>query len=196
MKKLILAAFIIVSTGAMAQTSYGIKGGLNYGATGDYETFSDVAGDATTIEGKSKTGYHLGGFARFGFLGIFIQPELMYTRLNTEYGSMDYKLDKIDAPVLLGVNILGPLNIKAGPSFQYILKNELENSRIEVSDVDNSITLGYQLGAGVSLGRLGFDVRYEGAFTDNTAFTGTANENFTIDSRPSQWIFSLAYSFR
>lgn len=196
MKKMILAAFIIISTGAMAQTSYGIKGGLNYGATGDYESFSDVAGDATTIEGKSKTGYHLGGFARFGFLGIFIQPELMYTRLNTEYGSLDYKLDKIDAPVLLGVNILGPLNIKAGPSFQYILKNELENSSIAVSDVDNSITLGYQLGAGVSIGRLGFDVRYEGAFTENTAFTGTANENFTIDSRPSQWIFSLAYSFR
>lgn len=195
MKKLILAAFIIVSTGAVAQTSYGIKGGLNYGATGDYENFSQVAGDATTIEGKSKTGYHLGGFARFGILGFFLQPELTYTRLNTEYDSMEYKLDKLDAPVLLGVNIFGPLNIKAGPSFQYILKNELDNSNLKVSDVENNITMGYQLGAGVNLGRLGLDVRYEGAFTENTAFSETASENFSIDSRPSQWIFSLAYSF-
>ena len=48
--------------------------------------------------------------------------------MNTEYSQFDYKLQKIDAPVLLGVNVLGPLNIKAGPAFQYILKNELENT--------------------------------------------------------------------
>lgn len=195
MKKLFLLALFIAGSTAMAQTSYGIKGGLNYGATGDYTSISEGFEDATTMEGKSKTGYHLGGFARFGFLGIFIQPELMYTRLNTEYDQFEYKLDKIDAPLLVGINILGPLNIKAGPSFQYILSNELEGSSVKISDVENNISVGYQLGAGVNLGRLGFDVRYEGAFKENTAFNETASENFSIDSRPSQWIFSLAYSF-
>lgn len=194
MKKFIAAVLLLVGGTTLAQTSYGIKGGLNYGATGDYQTVSEGFEDATTIEGKSKSGYHLGGFAKFGFLGIFIQPEVVYTSLNTEYDQFEYKLNKIDAPLLLGVNILGPLNIKAGPSFQYILRNELDND-VRISDVENDITLGYQLGAGASLGKFGLDVRYEGAFTENTAFSETASENFSIDTRPSQWIFSLSYKF-
>jgi hypothetical protein len=195
MKKLIVLALIFIGGTAVAQSSYGIKGGLNYGAAGDYKTISEGFDDATTIKGKNKTGYHLGGFAKFEFLGIFLQPELVYTRLNTEYDTFEYKIDKIDAPLLVGLNVLGPLNIKAGPSFQYILNNELDNSTLQISEVEDKITLGYQLGAGVNLGRLGFDVRYEGAFKENTAFSETASENFSIDSRPSQWIFSLAYSF-
>lgn len=195
MKKILIIAMILTSAGASAQMAYGIKGGLNFGATGDYETIQEGVEDAMTIEGKSKTGYHLGGFARFGFFGIFIQPELVYTRVRTEYNQFEYNLDKIDAPVLLGINLLGPLNIKAGPSFQYVMKNEFQNSNLNVSDVENKITLGYQLGAGVGFGKLGLDLRYEGAFKENTAFSQTASQNFRVDSRPSQWILSLAYSF-
>ncbi|SDR65984.1 hypothetical protein SAMN04487764_0017 [Gillisia sp. Hel1_33_143] len=197
MKKLFLLACLTFGGVAMAQTSYGIKGGLNYGATGDYENFSQVAGDVSTVEnGKESTGYHLGAFAKFEFLGIFLQPELVYTSLKTEYKTFDYRMNKIDAPILLGLNVFGPINIKAGPSFQYVLNNDLENSDFEISDVDNEITLGYQLGAGLDLGRLGFDVRYEGAFNENNAFGNmAADRNFKIDSRPSQWIFGLTYTF-
>jgi hypothetical protein len=196
MKKLIVLALIFIGGTAVAQSSYGIKGGLNYGATGDYENYSQVMGDAATVVGgKEKTGYHLGGYAKFEFLGIFLQPELVYTRLNTDYDTFEYKIDKIDAPLLVGINVLGPLNIKAGPSFQYILNNELENSTLKISEVEDKITLGYQLGAGVNLGRLGLDVRYEGAFEENNAFgDAAADNNFKIDSRPSQWILSVSYT--
>ena len=195
MKKFIVIVMLLIGFTASSQVSYGIKGGLNYGAAGEYETIAEAGEDAMTFEGKNQKGYHLGGFAQFGLLGIFIQPELMYTSLKTEFDTFDYKLNKVDAPILLGMNVLGPLNIKAGPSFQYILNNEIENSDFEISEVENKITMGYQLGAGVSLGRLKFDARYEGAFKENTAFSEMASENFAIDARPSQWIFSLAYSF-
>ena len=198
MKKLMLIAFLLGGIGVYAQSAeFGLKGGLNYGATGEYETFSDVSGDfVNSFDGENKTGFHAGIFAQFELLGIFIQPELVYTEMNTDYDAFEYKLSKLDAPVLLGLNVLGPLNIKAGPSFQYILKNELEKTQLTIGDVEKDITVGYQLGAGLDLGRLGFDVRYEGAFTDNTAFglNETAQENFRIDSRPSQWILSLSYS--
>lgn len=196
MKKLIVIGLILMGGSAMAQASFGIKGGLNYGATGDYENYSQVIGDASTVaEGKEKAGYHLGAFAKFELLGLFLQPELVYTRLNTEYDQFNYNIDKIDAPVLVGINVLGPLNIKAGPSFQYILKNELENTNFSISDVENEISVGYQLGMGVQFGNLGFDARYEGAFDDNNAFGETASDqNFKIDSRPSQWILSVSYT--
>jgi hypothetical protein len=199
MKKLMfIAVFLFSSAGLMAQEAdFGIKGGFNYGATGDLkmENASNDLGDI--IEGKEKSGYHIGVFSRFEIVGIFLQPELMFTRLNTEYETFNYKIDKVDAPILLGVNVFGPLNIKAGPSFQYIINNELEDTTLKIGDVEKDITVGYQVGAGINLGRLGFDVRYEGAFTENTAFgaTETAQENFSIDSRPSQWILSLSYAF-
>lgn len=199
MKKLILLAFVFAGVSLSAQNaSFGIKGGLNYGATGDYESAQEGAQDLQSSfgDGERKTGFHAGLFAQFEVVGIFLQPELVYTELNTEYSDFDYKLTKIDAPVLLGLNVLGPLNIKAGPSFQYILKNELENSAFSIEDVENELSVGYQLGAGLDLGRLGFDVRYEGAFSENTAFgiNEMAEENFSVDSRPSQWIVSLSYS--
>jgi len=199
MKKLMILAFVFAGFSLSAQNaSFGLKGGLNYGATGEYKSVGDLTNDVASSfeDGENKTGFHAGVFAQFEILGIFIQPELLYTELNTEYSAFDYKLSKIDAPVLVGLNILGPLNIKAGPSFQYILKNELEETQLSIGDVENDISIGYQLGAGLDLGRLGFDVRYEGAFSDNTAFglVETAEENFSIDSRPSQWIFSVSYA--
>ncbi len=196
MKKLIVLTLILIGGTAMAQATYGLKGGLNYGATGDYENYSQVIEDASTVvEGKEKTGYHLGAFAKFEILGIFLQPELVYTRLNTEYDQFDYNIDKIDAPILVGINVLGPLNLKAGPSFQYILKNELDNTNIKISDVENEISVGYQVGLGLELGNLGFDARYEGAFEENNAYGEAAlDQNFKIDSRPSQWILSVSYT--
>ena len=197
MKKILIVTLFLAAFGMNAQeTKFGIKGGLNYGATGDYETFSDASGDfLNSFGGKEKAGYQAGLFAQFQILGIFIQPEVVYTKLNTEYSDFEYSLQKIDAPLLLGINILGPLNVKAGPSFQYILKNELEKSNLSIGEVEKDITVGYQLGAGLNLGKLGFDVRYEGAFTENTAFglNEIAQESFSVDSRPSQWIFSVSY---
>lgn len=194
MKNLLVAAFLLIGSSVMAQTAFGIKGGLNYGATGEYKNVSQAAGDIMTIEGKEKAGYHLGVFGKVGILGFFLQPELIYTRLNTEYDNLDYKVDKIDAPILVGVNILGPLHIKAGPSFQYILQNELSNSSLKISEVDNEITMGFQAGAGINLGRLGLDLRYEGGFKENNAYGEfAADNNITIDSRPSQWILGLSY---
>ena len=197
MKKIILIALILIGGSAMAQTSFGIKGGFNYGATGNYESFSQMAGDASTvISGKEKGGYHFGVFGKFELLGIFLQPELDYTELNTDYETFQYKINKLDLPVLLGINVLGPLNIKAGPSFQYILNNKLVDTNLKISNVEHDVTVGYQVGAGLSLGNLGFDARYEGAFQKNSAFGQAATDNnFTIDSRPSQWILSVSYSF-
>lgn len=199
MKKLVFLAFITIGFTMNAQdASFGIKGGLNYGATGEYESAGRVSDDliASFEDGENKTGFHAGFFGQFEILGIFLRPELVYTELNTEYSNFDYKLSKIDAPVLLGINVLGPLNIKAGPAFQYILKNELENTNLIIGDVEKDITVGYQLGLGLNLGRLGFDLRYEGAFQENQAIGGNlaADSGFTIDSRPSQWILSLAYT--
>ena len=201
MRKLVIAVLLLSGMTAFGQSShFGIKGGLNYGSTGELSGITD-----RPINGDNNVGYHLGLLGHLEFAGIFIQPELVYTRLTTEYGvrsiggsSADYAFSKLDIPLLVGLEILGPLNVKAGPSFQVVLNNDLDDGNIE--DPENTFTVGYQLGVGVTLGKLGLDLRYEGAFQDNDAnsivtASDVSAEGFTIDSRPSQWILSLSYAF-
>ncbi len=204
MRILIIAALLLSSSTAFSQSAgFGIKGGLNYGATGDLTTFGDFVTNIT-VNGEDKLGYHVGAFGKFEFSGLFVQPEIVFTKLSTSFDSgniiisnTDYNLTKIDIPLLVGLKIAGPLNIKAGPSFQYILNNDLDG--FDIDEPENSLTLGYQIGAGVTLGQLGIDIRYEGAFSDNTAIAEGLESNefgFEIDTRPSQWILSISYAFK
>ena len=202
MKKLIILVLLVSSMHAFGQSAaFGIKGGLNFGATGDITSITNES-----FDGDNEVGFHLGVFARLKFAGIFLQPELVYTRLTTDYGKSinggaDYKFSKFDIPVLLGIDVVGPLSIKAGPAFQLVLNNDLDG--FEVNDPENTFTIGYQVGLGVQLGRLGLDLRYESAFSENdtsitSGLTEIANSQqlTTIDSRPSQWILSLSYQLK
>ena len=97
----------------------------------------------------------------------------------------------------LGKKFLGIGNVFAGPSFQYIMSSDFElNDLREVST--ESFSLGIQLGAGIELGRLGLDIRWERGlskteivFVDDTIF----DSNFIFDRRVSQIIFGISYRF-
>ena len=67
------------------------------------------------------------------------------------------------------------------------------NDLNEVS-VDN-FSLGFQLGGGVELGRLGVDVRWERGFseTESVFLDTTTNNNFNFDKRVNQVIFGISY---
>ncbi|RMB60605.1 PorT family protein [Dokdonia sinensis] len=202
MKIFIVTVMLLSGITAFGQnSSFGIKGGLNYGATGDLTTFS-IFGDGK-IDSENKAGYHFGIFGKIEFSGIFLQPELVYTKLNSGFEDNDldarYDIRKIDLPVLVGIHILGPLNIKAGPSLQYILDDEFEanTDSFDLEDPENDVTVGYQIGAGLDLGKLEIDLRYEGAFQENEVVSSTEVQDagFRIDTRPKQWIISLSYKF-
>jgi len=98
---------------------------------------------------------------------------------------------------MLGYRIIGPLSVFAGPAFQFILDNDLDIGDIDLSDVENDITLGFNVGVAVQLGRVGLDVRYERSFNENeAAFIGrNISDNLAgrVDSRVSQIIFSLTF---
>ncbi|SDR07139.1 outer membrane beta-barrel protein [Flagellimonas zhangzhouensis] len=198
-KTLLVVAFAFFGATAFAQSGsgFGLKAGLSYNKNGDLIN-SVGDGGADIIEGaKGKAGYHIGVFGKLDFTTIYLRPELVYSKTKSEYevdgDSQDYDVSKLDMPVLLGLKVIGPLHVFAGPAFQYTLKNELGD--LEIDDVENDFTVGLNIGAGVNLGRLGLDVRYERGFSKNEAeFIG---ENITdvsgrVDSRPSQVIFALS----
>lgn len=198
-KTLLTAAIAMCSMAAFSQSGsgFGIKGGLNYNQNGDL-TIESVGGAAEDIVQGSdgKVGYHVGIFGKLAIAGLYLRPELIYTKTQSAYnldGGTKYDISKLDLPVLLGAEIIGPLHVFAGPAFQYMLNNDLED--FNINDAEKDFTVGLHIGAGVNLGRLGFDVRYERGFSENEAeFVGDNVTDISgrVDSRPSQIIFAVS----
>ncbi len=198
MKKGILILLMLFTASTYAQSGFGITGGLNYADNGEIE-YSDItsAGEDAVKGGDSKAGYHAGLFYRAEFAKFFIKPELLYTETKSSYEyndrKADYSIQKLDLPVMVGINLIGPVNVFAGPSLQYILENDFEG--VSLGDVENEFTVGAQFGAGVQFGGFGVDVRYERGLKDNEAAVLDLNDPDgvqRVDARPSQIIFSLS----
>lgn len=195
MKNLFIALLLLCSSTAIAQSSFGVTAGLNYADNGKVE-YSDVSGAFENIaEAERKTGYHFGVFYRAEIAMFYLKPELLYTQTTSSYDfndrSVDYDVSTLDLPILVGVSILGPLDIFAGPSLRYVLSNDFDGNSIE--EFKNEFTVGAQFGVGVQFGGIGIDIRYEQALSENQAeFLGLEGNPERIDSRPNQFIVSLS----
>ena len=202
MKKILLASFFVLGAiqFSQAQLQFGVKAGVNYNS----DSFEDVSEDVLN-GAKTKTGFHTGMWfrAKLPAIGFYIRPEIVYTELNNSvsYDSQfaaprntNFKFRKIDVPVLFGKKILGIGNVFVGPSFQYILSSDFELNDLSEVSVDN-FSLGFQLGGGLELGRLGLDVRGERGFSkiESVFLDNTINNNFNFDKRVSQIIFGVSY---
>lgn len=187
---LLCFVFLLVSANCFAQ--FGVKAGLNFNSNGELREVVTVGENILEDKGDAKIGYHVGAYYEISFSKLYLRPEVVYTKTKSEYNSNAYDMSKIDVPILLGLKVIGPLSVFAGPSFQYTLENDLENATI--SDVKNNITAGFNFGAAVKIGNIGLDVRYERGFSENEASILDTNnvEIGTLDSRPSQIIFSLS----
>ena len=185
---------LLSTTLLQAQFEFGVKGGLNYDSLGDvdYDDFS-----ATDLSAGSKTGYHIGAYGKIDLLLFYLRPEIQFTKINSGFADKNIGLSKIEAPILLGYKILGPLSVFAGPSFQYILNEDVEGTTL--TDIEENFTVGLQIGTRISFGRLGFGVRYERGFTDNDVrilgVNGVDVEG-RIDARPNQFIVSASYELK
>lgn len=168
-------------------TSYGIKAGLNYNGNGNYKTSI-----GETIDNPDRNiGYHIGVFGKLGN-SLYFRPELVYTSTKSEYESGNFDMKKIDAPLLVGIKVIGPISVFAGPALQYILDTDLEGTTL--SKVENEFSVGLNFGAALNFNKFALDVRYERGFSDNEAqFLNNNNiGSGKLDTRPEQLILSLS----
>ncbi len=186
---LILVVAIVVPSAAFAQTAsgIGIKGGLNYNANGKYV---ESATQASTNPDRN-VGYHIGLFGKIGDK-LYLRPEIVYTKTKSDYDNDSFEMQKLDAPILVGLNILGPVSVFAGPSFQYILDTEYED--ITIGDIKEDFSVGLNFGVGLNFKKVGIDLRYERGFSKNegTLIGNDVINSGRLDTRPDQLILSLA----
>lgn len=208
MKRLIVIATILFFTAGYSvaqQNSFGLKAGLNFsslpstqmGATTDYivSAFDD-----------SYTGYHLGLFGIFVFRGGFFQPELLYTQtgrdMRIEFVSLEQedeffvqKYSHLVLPLHAGAKF-GAFKISGAPVFSFLINNWNDLGIEESFEANlNKLTLGYQIGAGLQLGNLLLDLRYEGNFSKLGEGVSVGGQNIQFDTRPQQFIISLGFKF-
>ncbi len=202
MKKIILFTCMMLTAGvaAMAQLpnfTLGIKGGAN---------FSKLKTEKDLTDENSIAGYHVGIFTRLGGAGMYVQPELYLgskgnkfikvedTNGNEIQASGKVRFTTLDLPILLGTKI-GPskLNLRfmAGPVISFVVDENttFDKAYQDISDFDNykKQNLAYQAGAGVDLGNLTVDLRYEG---------GLSNISRSDEYKQKQNLFHLSLGFK
>ena len=178
---------------SFSQFEYGLKGGLNFGSSGDIVVVTDQLqkeGDLT-----SKTGYHLGAYSEVYFLMFYLRPEFQYTKLSSQFEDDLIDNERIELPLSLGYSILGPVSLFLGPIAYYNLSQKANEFKLE--KIQNTTSLGFHIGARLKLGATGVDVRYEkGLSNTETKLLSQAGIPVSgqIDSQKDQ--FTLGVSFK
>jgi hypothetical protein len=171
--------------------AFGIKAGLNYNANGNYiESIQD------NVENPDRNiGFHAGFFGKFGNT-LYFRPELVFTSTKSEYDSGKFNMQKLDAPLLVGVKLVGPLSVFGGPSLQYILSSKFNDNSSK--KIDKELTVGVNFGAAINFNKFAIDLRYERGLNKNEAsFLGNNGIDVSdrIDTRANQLILSFSAVF-
>ena len=221
MKRLILLALLVGAFGlqSYSQLQFGAKAGLMTASSNLDKNITDFSPDSDYEEIKmeaqdAKAGFQAGFFGRLSILGIYVQPELMFSSTNSrvkvtkQYGTatQDTKefvktqsFNKVDIPLLVGGKF-GPLRIQGGPvgSFMLSEKSAIEAAFDEetVNEKFNSATWGYQIGVGADFFNfLTFDFKYEGSLSKLGDNVKIGDKNYSLDSRTNQFIFTAGIFF-
>jgi len=184
---LVALTFLSTSSWAQSETFWGIKGGLNYNGNGNY--IKSISANAENPD--KNVGYHIGLFGKLGNT-LYFRPELVYTSTKSEYSNGDFNMKKFDAPLLVGIKVLGPISIFAGPALQYILDSDFDG--ISINNINNDFSVGLNFGAAINFKKFAIDLRYERGFSENEAqFLNNNNiDTSRLDTRPEQLILSLS----
>ena len=226
MKKVLLAVAFVF--GALqfsnAQISFGVKAGMNFDVNSEASSYINLPSGYNLTTESGNGGYHAGVWLRvkIPLLGLYVRPEVIYTdlskyNLNTtipgfEATQIENSLTKIDVPVLLGLKFLKFGNVFLGPNIQYLLKAESNfnsdsssaNDELSNDSIDEQISVGLIIGAGVEFWKLGLDVRFETGFvspetTDLSSISSSKDLKPLVDAltgqKPNQLIVGLSYKF-
>ena len=186
-----LVAAPLVSPAAQAQTTFGLRAGLNV---------SDLTGDDAPTNSDPRLGFSGGVFANapIGASGLYVQPEVLYSMKGVTDDDATLALDYVEVPLLLGYAVPVSQNglmfgAYAGPALGVKVRENLSQDFGTItgsadSDLFEDPDLGAAVGATVGAGAFGVDARYtfgvldalepEGSEVRNGAFTIAATYRF------------------
>lgn len=216
MKKLfVIVLVVLISIPAFSQIKMGLKAGVST-TNLSMETLKTVTTGTTsyTVEAleNAKYGFHGGVFLRLTLLGIYVQPELLFSTRTNAYTVKNItnssapvttivkqNFNKLDIPVMVGLK-LGPIRVNAGPAASILINSPKDLiASPDYKSMFSRMTVGYQAGVGLDVLKfLTIDLRYEGSLKkyqnqiQNLVGTKTT---VNLDDRPNAFLFSLGLMF-
>lgn len=196
--KVITVLVVMLSSATFAAKAQSIPF-LMYGVSVGTNISSFKLADAADVD-LSKTsqfGYQAGAMVGLDLPIIELTAEALWVHnkmtLN-DYTSASVTSNSVELPVLASLPILGPIRVKAGPSFMIYNKAKANyaDGYVDLGAVKSSV--GYVVGLGLNLFSLTFDVRYNGQFNRDTVL-GLENETSSYDINASSFSASVGYRF-
>lgn len=188
MKKIILS-LLLIGSGAVAFAQglptfqLGVKGGVNLTK---FKT-------TNTFDSDNRAGYYAGLWARIGGAGIHLQPEVYLSGkssvlTNSSGQDNKVKFTSLDVPILIGTKIGAAgfgLRLNTGPVVSFNLDQEQNFSQAASSSFKGDFkdkAFSWQFGAGLDLGKLSADVRYESGLSkiNSDTYPTTKLNLFTV----------------
>lgn len=202
-----LTLFISASFGMLhaqdnnVNTEFGVKGGFNMSNL--YNSGDDV--DDNNI----LYGFNAGVYATLPISDfIAIQPEVLFTTKGAELeynnalvsGNAKFKLNYIEVPLLVRVNITKNFNVHAGGYASYLVSSKVKGSGdfdfdedIDTNDL-NKFDAGLSAGVGVDFSPLSIGVRYNYGLTTVGKERTVAGTTYTFpDAKNSNLSIYLSY---
>src|SRR6056297_2477904 len=161
MKKIFLVSLLVglMVFGAVAETSFGIKGGLTLGRMSNQDLGSGV-------DEKFRMGFAGGGMMIMPLNEqMHIQAELMYVMKGEKFDDsgteIEFKFDVLEVPVLLKFMASKYMAVYGGISLDYIMSAKIEDLDLIEYEAARRFGMGLSLGAQYMMDKIVFDARYD-----------------------------------
>ena len=208
---IIVFVFILNSNSQFSQIELGLKGGLSFNSVSNKTFFFESENMSHNLFEKS-SGIHIGLYSKIKFLNsFFVQPEIYYSSIKKKYDLTfpldhemyvvdEYKQNRINVPVLVGIDLFNRVSLFIGPSFSF-------NSNIFFEDNNETITLNslyekssiyLQYGLSVMFNKIVIEFRIERGFNGREikiVDTIINDVDQIIESDDLLTMMSIAYTF-
>lgn len=174
MKKLFVAAALLISCSSAIAQNLGIKAGINF------SNFKGNDADGFNV----LTGFHAGIFTEVSvFRRLTFQPELLYSKQGAKHRDNEYELNYLNVPAVLKLYLTDGFNIQAGPQFGLLISESDNFNGFNSKTYDLGIAVGAE-----------FFV-LEGLFVQGRYITGTTSVSSERDVKNTGIQVSLGYQF-
>ena len=203
MKKALLSLFVVLACSTAYGQIFQLGARAGVGRSDiriDEEVQVPGGGTFQMRPGEPGTSFHVGAYTRFKIIGLYVQPELLYTNYvaglesrNVTSGDIaEGKLTnhRLDIPVLIGIK-LGPIRLNAGPSFNAILSSTDDDSAADPEW--SAASFGWQYGFGVDIGKFLIDLKAEGSFDQPLEGYGNGSNTVPLEGNMHQVLLSIVY---
>jgi hypothetical protein len=187
----LVLTLMIVCVSTTISKAQVFSGGISAGVSTTSVKISSIDNALVdVINGDNIFGVEAGIYGKFKFGPLYGKPMLLasyssgqvdITNLDGTAEETDFSFGRIMVPVLLGLNVVGPLNLEGGPVWNFVYYEKFANDVVQVSQRG----MGYRVGANAEFDKLLLGIHYQGLFNNSNA-----NDVATFRA-PNTLIFSV-----